>query len=268
MKWSADLSRYPAYLHNKIRKGRGMGSFDEYQPWVQKRDFGSAGNASTVQGIVIPRLHHVLSDLELIYLMMLERRPGVIDIREQWPILNIDQTLAICEEVGEHHRYEEGAPVPFTLDFLVTFDVDGERRYEAKSVKSPVDAQKPKVRKRLLVESLWCQSKNLRWDLIRTDGFYSAGKTTLITANLSFMREWFSNRYQPEEKELRQFVAVFSRYYDQGLRLDEVMRRSVQALRVSEGHADNMLRYALWRRDIKVSLSEKIGYDRPLILKK
>jgi len=266
MQWSADISKYPAYLHRKIQKGRGVGSFEKYLPWVQKRDFGSKGSATTVQGIIVPRLHHVLSDLEHIYLMMLERRPGVIDIREQWPILNIDQTLVICQELGVHPRYENDAPVPFTLDFLVTFEFKGERRYQAKSIKTPEDAVDPKVRKRLLVEHLWCKSKKLEWALIKTDGFSGTSKK-VVFENLSFMREWFRNRYEPDAKEVQEFLKVFWRYYNPDLRLDDLMERCVRALRIADGKADNILRFALWRMDIKTSLAERIAFNRPLILK-
>lgn len=265
MEWTTNLKLYEPYLHRALKKGRGVGSFDSYRPWVQKSDFGSKGSATTVQGIVVPRLHHVLSDLEHIYLMLLERQPTVVDIREQWPILHINQTLALCEELGVPHRYENEAPVPFTIDFLVTTEVDGKRTYSAKSIKTPMDANKPAIRRRLAVEHKWCESKGVSWVLVKTDGFHGRSKK-VIFENLSFMRDWYLNRYQPDEKELTAFVQCFRKAYDPDLRLDEILDRTSKVLRISEPLCDNIFRFSLWRNLIPASLREKIALTRPLIL--
>ncbi|MAF04076.1 MULTISPECIES: TnsA endonuclease N-terminal domain-containing protein [unclassified Herbaspirillum] len=266
MKWTSELSKYPPYLQKKIKKGRGVGSFDGYQPWITKSDFGSAGSATTVQGIVVPRVHHVLSDLEHIYLMLLERRPNVIDIREQWPILHIDKTLELCERFGVTHGYASGAPVPFTIDFLVTFEMDGKKYYEAKSVKTPEDAQNSKVRSRLQIEYQWCRLKNCPWVLVKTDGFSGRNKK-VVFENLNFMREWFKNRYEPDLDETLEFLRFFRTLYSPVRRLDELMERTASGLRVTDGNADNLIRFAMWKDLLKVSLTEKIDLTRPLILR-
>ncbi|WP_082221536.1 TnsA endonuclease N-terminal domain-containing protein [Herbaspirillum chlorophenolicum] len=266
MKWTSELSKYPSYLHKKIKKGRGIGSFDGYQPWIKKSDFGSSGSATTIQGIVVPRVHHVLSDLEHIYFMLLERLPNVIDIREQWPILHIDKTLQLCERFGVTHGYEGNAPTPFTIDFLVTFETEGKKYYEAKSVKTPQDARDPKVRKRLQVEYQWCKLMSCPWALVKTDGFSGANKK-VVFENLNFIREWFKNRYEPDEEETREFIRFFKTIYNPVRRMDELLERTAIGLRVTAATADNLIRFAMWRDLLQVSLTERIELTRPLILR-
>jgi hypothetical protein len=105
MEWSSDLSLYPPWLHARLKRGRGIGVGAAYQPWIKIHDFSSAGTSSRTGGITVNRVHHLLSSLETTYLYLLERDPDVIDIREQFPILELAKTLKSCGELGVKHSY-------------------------------------------------------------------------------------------------------------------------------------------------------------------
>jgi len=85
----------------------------------------SRGTSLVSRGVFSGRSHHLLSELEAIYFYLLERRAGTAEIREQWPILDMDRTLELCARFGVRPRMRNGYPEPFTIDFLVTERVDG-----------------------------------------------------------------------------------------------------------------------------------------------
>lgn len=159
--WKSDPLLYPPYLQSRITRSRGIGSGPRYVPWLKVRDVPSRGTSQVSQGVFSGRSHHLLSELEATYFFLLERRAGTAEIREQWPILDMDRTLELCARFGVRPRIRNGYPEPFTIDFLITERVDGQLRNRAASVKSPEDAQDPDTRLRLAVEHAWCQDHDI-----------------------------------------------------------------------------------------------------------
>ena len=105
----------------KRKEGRGLGSFEEYQPWIRIQDVASSGLATRIKGLKTGRIHHFLSNLELDYFYLLDWSEEVIDIREQYP-LNLPETLALAKVCGVTHPPFSNPTSPFvmTTDFLIT----------------------------------------------------------------------------------------------------------------------------------------------------
>lgn len=59
-------------VDKRIKEGRGLGSGDEYKPWLKVQDLGSRERSSRFKGITVGRQHDVLSDMERNYLYFLE----------------------------------------------------------------------------------------------------------------------------------------------------------------------------------------------------
>lgn len=101
-----------------IKEGRGQGFGRNYKPWVTVRDVSSEGRSHRIYGHKAQRTYHLLSDLELAALLLLEWNPTTTDIREQYP-LDLDQTITIAEEAQIYHpRIRQNYHV-MTSDFLV-----------------------------------------------------------------------------------------------------------------------------------------------------
>lgn len=108
-----------------IKEGRGQGEGKDYKPWLTIQDVASKGHSTREKGWKTGRRHHFFSDLELFYLYTLEWSPYVVDIREQYPLLPLEKTLAIAEEIGVEHPRENGASGPFkvmTTDFFIVIN--------------------------------------------------------------------------------------------------------------------------------------------------
>jgi len=155
--WSPDPELYKPYLRSIIKRGRGIGQGAAYRPMFNVRDVPSDGSAHVIKGIKVPRQFHVLSDLEATHFYVRERDPKIVDIRENFPIYDIDWTMEACVRLGIRHTYKNGHPFPFTLDFVVTEAIDNELTDRVETIKTPADAGNSEVRKRLSVEANWCR---------------------------------------------------------------------------------------------------------------
>lgn len=114
-------------INKWIAEGRGQGDGKDYKPWLNIQDVASYGYATREKGWKTERIHHFLSDLELNYLYTLDWCPYVEDIREQYPLLPLQKTLSIAEEMGIEHPREDGAHGPYkviTSDFFIVLKTD------------------------------------------------------------------------------------------------------------------------------------------------
>jgi hypothetical protein len=79
------------------------------------------GRIHRIKGCVTGRVHHLLSDLGAKVFYAFDFSPSVLDIREQFPLLPLEDTLAIAEECRVSHPADPGTkhPVVMTTDLLV-----------------------------------------------------------------------------------------------------------------------------------------------------
>lgn len=107
-----------------IRNGYGIGVRENYKPWVGVKDVPSDGESSIIQGIVVDRLHEMLSKLEARTFYGIEFKRDVIDIREQFPLLPLDVVMGLADRYGIRYPNVPGTKTPAVLstDFLVTIE--------------------------------------------------------------------------------------------------------------------------------------------------
>lgn len=86
-----------------IQDGRGSGIGADYKPWLKIQDVSSKGRSTRLKGIKTNRQHEFLSDLERNYFYLTEYSDVVIDIREQFPLLPLEETIVIADELGIKH---------------------------------------------------------------------------------------------------------------------------------------------------------------------
>lgn len=261
MEWPSTSDLYLPHLGAKIRRGRGIGMGDAYIPWLKVRDVPSRGTSSIVRGINVDRPFHFLSKLEITYFYLQERKSNVIDIREQFPILDIARTLELCSQFGVTHSYRGSYPEPFTIDFLITEKTAEGVRYKAASIKTPEDANDARVALRLAIEYEWCREQSIPWVLIDTSLF-----NDIVLENLRFLRSWFRHRYIPSIQKTSTFAMSFMNNYSRNVPLVELLKRTASQLRLEFSVAGDAFRYCGWTNQLPVSLHHSISFDKPLVL--
>lgn len=104
-----------------IKEGRGSGVGSEYKPWLKIQDVASKGRSTRLKGIKTNRQHEFLSDLERNYFYLTEYSDVVVDIREQFPLLPLEETIVIADELGIKHPTDPKTGEPITIYEITMF---------------------------------------------------------------------------------------------------------------------------------------------------
>jgi DNA polymerase III alpha subunit len=114
--------RIVKFQSNRIKNGYGQGAGENYKPFIQAHDnkVASEGWITRHKGWKTKRIHHTLSNHERNYLYYLEWLDEVVDIREQFPLLPLNRTEEIAEQLGIKHAHIDNLPVVMTTDFVIT----------------------------------------------------------------------------------------------------------------------------------------------------
>ena len=157
-----------AVISKRLDSGRGQGKGSSYKPWLQIQDVPSIGLATRIKGWKTSRVHHFLSNLELNYFYILEWSNIVTDIREQYPLLPREETLAIASNCGIRHPQEMRAktPIVITCDFLITIAANIEEIEVARTVKFAKDLQSKRTREKLEIERLYWSQREIDWGIV------------------------------------------------------------------------------------------------------
>lgn len=104
-----------------LKQGRGSGIGKDYRPFIEITDLSSIGLSRRTFSTKTGRVHHLLSDVEWHFFLMLQWSTDIIDIREQFP-LDREITRDVAMSLGIAHPCYPGTHTPtvMTVDFLVT----------------------------------------------------------------------------------------------------------------------------------------------------
>lgn len=171
-KWSM-AKRNHSWNENKynqfIKEGRGQGAGKEYKPWLTIQDFPSMGRVSRILGLKSGRIHHLFSDLQTRYFYMLEWEDTVTDIREHFPLLDLEDTISQKSDLNFKLFTDKESGFLYTLstNFLITLNrANGDNLYLARSVKMTSELEKKKTLERLEIERRYWTEKGIDWGVI------------------------------------------------------------------------------------------------------
>ena len=151
-----------------IKEGRGSGIGAEYKPWLNIQDVSSLGRSTRLKGIKTGRQHEFLSDLERNYFYLTEFSDSVVDIREQYPLLPLEETLVIADELGIKHPADPktNEPIVMTTDFLLTVN-KGEGNVElARTIKMKDELLKERILEKFEIEHVYWEKRGVDWGIV------------------------------------------------------------------------------------------------------
>jgi len=176
-------------LNRLLVKGRGQGVLKSYTPFIKVGDFPSGkGERKRVRGSKIDRVHHTLSSHERNLLYLLEWMDCVIDIREQFPLLDLDLACLAAEEAGIRYPRDNKTKFPYVLttDFRVTVSNEGKEFEIGLTVKPSSKLQIPRVLELYEIERRYYDYKNTPWFLVTEEHI-----PKLFANNIKFFRANF-----------------------------------------------------------------------------
>lgn len=175
-------------VEKRIKKGYGRGRGKDYRPWLPVQAFSSRGYVSRVPGWKTGREHHLLSNLELDFFYIADLSNPVVDIREQYPLLPVEETVAIATALGIRHPVfpKTKAPAVLTTDFLITRASDPRQVEEATTIKPANELQSSRTLEKLEIERQYWHARNVNWGIV-TDRDMPRN----LVRNLAWLHAWF-----------------------------------------------------------------------------
>ena len=236
--WNASV--YQRYL----REGRGQGAGAAYTPWIRIQDFSSKGMVSRAKGAKTGRVHHFLSNLEMAFFYLLDWSDDVLDICEQYPLIDLSSAVEIAERAQIHYPYDakSGFPYVMTSDFFIS-TINGP---SAIAVKTSDELSKPRVREKLEIERRYWDIHNVRWRVV-TEKQINRTKAKNI--------EWLSqasslSHFGIHEEDREIYIAYFMvRYTEASDPLSRIICGIEQDFNLAPGMGLNIYKHlAYWKR--------------------
>ena len=261
MEWTAkDVASYP-HLLPRVKRKLGLGRLSTYRPWLGLRDKPGKGTVGVPKGLVTGRTHQFRTLAARTYGLLLERREEVVDIRELFPIFDIERTLKICGQWGYEHTYEGVNVEPFLIDFVITVRQGDQCIDVARSLMPSSGKLGRKLAESFRVQHEWCQQMSVSWG--RVD---SKGLNQKLLDSLLFVRQWTKNGYEPDPKTAARFADLFRRVHEPHRTLMDIVERCASKSGESYDRCLDHFRYVAWRNVLKVDLLKPVILNQPVML--
>lgn len=155
-------------IEKRLKDGFGQGFGIDYKPWIRIQDVPSLGRSTRLKGIKVPRQYEFFSDLERNYFYLLEYSDLVLDIREQFPLLPIEETIVIADELGIKHPTDPktGKPIVMTTDFLVTINKNKKIQHLARTLKYKDELRNERVLEKFEIERVYWERQDIDWGIV------------------------------------------------------------------------------------------------------
>ncbi|WIV12840.1 TnsA endonuclease C-terminal domain-containing protein [Proteiniborus sp. MB09-C3] len=156
-------------LNRWIKEGRGQGEGKEYKPWLTVQDFPSMGRVTRVFGWTTQRIHHFFSDTQLKYFYLLDWEERVIDIREHYPLIDLEVVLKDTSDLrlGKFIDRKTKEPYILTTTFLITLlNSDGKKSFAARSIKYASELSKKSTIEKLEIERRYWKVQGIDWGIV------------------------------------------------------------------------------------------------------
>ncbi|MBD0345736.1 MAG: TnsA endonuclease N-terminal domain-containing protein [Coleofasciculus sp. Co-bin14] len=253
-------------IDKRISDGRGQGRGSDYKPWLLVQDVPSQGLATRIKGWKTKRVHHLLSNLELNYFYVLEWSPVVFDIREQYPLLPLEETLAIAEQSGIRHPTDPKTkePVVMTTDFFITVPRSIEVIEQARTLKTAKDLQSKRTVEKLEIERCYWHNRNIDWGIVTEQEIPQA-----LAKNVDWLHAFFriEDLSPLSETEIRRIATALTLRMAQGNAvLTDLTAECDDKLGLQPGTALSVSRHLIANRRWLVDMNKPIQPNKSLVL--
>jgi hypothetical protein len=241
---SWDRAKYEQY----VKVGRGQGEGFSYLPWVSVHDFSSRGIVSRIAGNKTNRVHHFLSRNELYYFFLLEWSDDVLDIREQFPLSDMELATDIARKSGIEYPQNSisGFPYILTCDFMIT-TMDG---LKARTVKCASELKNKRTIEKLEIERRYWEFVGIDWKIV-TEHEIPEQKCRNIEwlYTSSILPEHLNCNYWIEEMLCRMEVSTASL---------SILDCFDEEYGLKKGSGVQILKYLLWTKQLSTDMNANL----------
>lgn len=252
-------------IDKMIKEGKGTGRSGKYKPWIKIQDVPSLGRVSRIKGIKTGRQHEFLSDMERNYFYFLEYSDVVQDVREQFPLLPIEETILIANELGIEHpkNPETGELIVMTTDFLVNVNYNNEQYEIARTIKSKDDLMNKRVSEKFEIERVYWDKKGIDWGIVTDDEI-----DKVIANNISLVHGyteiWTIDSFNDiATNELKDLIYEFmKRIIDNKKSMRTICNEFDNEMCLEKGSSLCIFKYLVINKNIEIDITEKINVNK------
>lgn len=252
-------------LEDNIRQGFGQGRGVDYKPWLRVQDVPSQGVSSRIKGWTTGRVHDFFSQHELRYFFLLDWSPAIIDIREQFPLLPLEETLAIAAQLNYSHPLhpQTRSPIIMTSDFVLTRQQSTGSVEQVRTVKPAESLSSQRILEKLEIERCYWRQRGVNWGIV-TDREIPE----VFARNVA----WIHPFRQPDAlslstEELQQITqALTQRVTQDHTSLAEIAAACDDRLAFPSGTSLSVARHLLASRQWTVNMHQLLHPRKPLVL--
>ncbi|HEY9697869.1 MAG TPA: TnsA endonuclease N-terminal domain-containing protein [Trichocoleus sp.] len=260
-------------IEDRLKEGRGQGKGKNYNPWLHIQDVPSDGLASRIKGWKTGRDHHLLSQLESSYFYVLDWSSVVLDIREQFPLLPLEETLAIADQLGFAHPLDPNTkePIVMTTDFRVTVKQGTRTIEQVRTIKYVKDLQSERNLQKLEIERCYWQKRGIDWGIVTEQDIPNT-----VVANIRWLHTYLHltdvNQHLADVKSLtpndvlRIFAVMTPMVFQFENTLAKIATTCDDRLGLSPGSSLSAARHLLANRFWRVDMHQPIHPNHKLML--
>ena len=244
----------------RLLEGRGCGRGLNYKPWIKVHEFSNLGCSSRLKGIKVERGYQLMSKGELEYFVLLEWSDKVLDIREQYPLLPVEQTNLIAKKLGIRHPKNNvtGEEYVMSTDFVITIKDGNMVKDIARTYKPSEFLKSERVIEKFMIEEEYWRIKGIDWGIVTEE---QIPKT--LAKNLIFLRNTY---YWDKEINLSNDVIkrlktkYISRLLDCGTNLVEVANQFDIENHWQTGESLKLLGHLIIKKEIETDLNIELNF--------
>ncbi|XWK89104.1 MAG: TnsA endonuclease C-terminal domain-containing protein [Phormidium sp.] len=219
-----------------------------------------------IKGIKTKRVHHFLSQLELNYFYLLEWSNSVVDIREQYPLLPIEETVAIAQHCQIRHPRDPKTqnPIVMTTDFLISHTHSTGTKEQARTVKTAADLQSERTIEKLEIERQYWLAKDIDWGIVTEHEI-----PMILAKNIGWLHPYFSTEdLSLSDQQIRRIATALTLRVatTNNQPLAEIAADCDDALGLPPGIGLSVARHLIANRQWLVDMNQPIQPSQPLIL--
>lgn len=207
-------------------------------------------------------MHEFMSDNELRYFYLLDWADNVIDIREQYPLLDIDRATSIAEELDIDYPTDKKSGTPFilTTDFFITVNMDGKEKHIARTIKPSEELNKSRVIEKYEIERKYWRSFDIDWGIVTEKD---------IPVEFSKNIEWvhscltLEDNLDLQKKDAFNLAEILKvKLHEVDIPIRELTTLMDKELKLTMGTSLFLFKYLIAKKDIKLDLNKRIDLNQ------
>ena len=252
-----------------IKEGRGSGIGADYKPWLNIQDVSSLGRSTRLRGIKTNRQHEFLSDLERNHFYITEYSDFVVDIREQFPLLQLEETIVIANELGIKHPTDPqtNEPIVMTTDFLLTVDKGDGLVEVARTIKMKDDLLNERVLEKFEIERVYWERRQIDWGIVTELEIPKE-----MARNISYIHDYYDIQSYDAFQNINQLhiedlaMALLQRILNESLSIREITNVFDKETHMPVGSGMTLFYHLLAKKIIRIDMSEAFNVEQPIVI--